>query len=107
MSMNSSEYLSVIAKELQRINHKIDLKIARGESYRKELEIHKSLMQELALYEKNYNKKFEMYVGDDDEEEEELAEVMKQKSLLDKTLEKIGVFAIVGSIIVFALFSGR
>lgn len=45
--MSSKDFLKVVENELQRLNDRIDLKILKGRSYRKEAERHKFLLREL------------------------------------------------------------
>lgn len=45
--MSQKQYLKTIEKEIQRINRKIDLKILRGEEYKKEARDHKLLLKKI------------------------------------------------------------
>jgi hypothetical protein len=43
--MSQSQYLKLIEVEIQKINKKIDLKIIRGEDYKREAKEHKLLIR--------------------------------------------------------------
>jgi hypothetical protein len=45
--MSQREYLKTIERELQKINQKIDLKIIRGEDYKREARDHKLLLRKI------------------------------------------------------------
>ena len=45
--MSQSQYLRMLEKEIQKINKKIDLKIMRGEDYRKEARDHKLMFRRM------------------------------------------------------------
>lgn len=45
--MSQKQYLKTIEKEIQRINRRIDLKILRGEEYKKEAHDHKLLLRKI------------------------------------------------------------
>ncbi|HWA32026.1 MAG TPA: hypothetical protein VG694_01060 [Candidatus Paceibacterota bacterium] len=46
--MSQREYLKTIERELQRINQKIDLKIIRGEDYKREARDHRLLLRKIS-----------------------------------------------------------
>ena len=48
--MSQSQYLKMLEKEIQRINHKIDLKILQGENYLKEARDHKLLLKKVRYH---------------------------------------------------------
>jgi len=57
--MSQKQYLKTIEKEIQRINRKIDLKILRGEEYKKEARDHKLLLKKIRYNNrKNFLDKF-------------------------------------------------
>jgi len=45
--MSQKEYLKVLEREIQKLNHKIDLKIIKGEDYRKEAHDHKLILRKI------------------------------------------------------------
>lgn len=45
--MSQKEYLKILQKEIQKLNHQIDLKIIRGESYAKEAHDHKLILRKI------------------------------------------------------------
>lgn len=45
--MSQKQYIKIIERELERINKVIDLKILRGEEYRKEAHDHKLLLKKI------------------------------------------------------------
>jgi hypothetical protein len=45
--MSQKQYLKVLEREIQKLNEKIDLKIIRGESYRKEAHDHKLILRKI------------------------------------------------------------
>jgi hypothetical protein len=45
--MSQKQYVKMLEKEIQKINHQIDLKILRGENYRKEARDHKLLLKKV------------------------------------------------------------
>ncbi len=45
--MSQKQYLKVVEKEIQKINQKIDLKIIRGEDYKKEARDHKIMIRRM------------------------------------------------------------
>lgn len=45
--MSQKEYLKMLQREIQKLNHKIDLKIIRGESYAKEAHDHKLILRKI------------------------------------------------------------
>ena len=45
--MSQKQYLSIIEKEIQRINKIIDMKILRGEDYGREAKDHKILLKKI------------------------------------------------------------
>lgn len=45
--MSQKQYLKMLEKEIQKINHQIDLKILRGENYSKEARDHKLLLKKV------------------------------------------------------------
>ena len=45
--MSQKQYLKSIEKEIQRINKQIDLKILRGEEYKREARDHKLLLKKI------------------------------------------------------------
>jgi hypothetical protein len=45
--MSQKQYIKIIERELERINRVIDLKILRGEEYRKEARDHKLLLKKI------------------------------------------------------------
>jgi hypothetical protein len=61
--MSQKQYLRILEKEIKNINQKIDLKIIRGESYKKEARDHKLLLRKIRLlsrrnFLKNLTEKF-------------------------------------------------
>lgn len=57
--MSQKEYLKTIEREIQKINHIIDLKIIRGEDYLKEARDHKLLLKKVRFYNRqNFLRKF-------------------------------------------------
>jgi len=48
--MSQREYLKTVEKEIQRINRIIDLKILRGEEYKREARDHKLLLKKVRFY---------------------------------------------------------
>ena len=48
--MSQSQYLKMLEKEIQKINHKIDLKIIQGENYLKEARDHKLLIKKVRYH---------------------------------------------------------
>ncbi|MFZ1019716.1 MAG: hypothetical protein WAN61_01840 [Minisyncoccia bacterium] len=48
--MSQSQYLNMLEKEIQKINHKIDLKIIQGENYLKEARDHKLLIKKVRYH---------------------------------------------------------
>jgi hypothetical protein len=61
--MSQKQYLKTLEKEIKNINQKIDLKIIRGESYKKEARDHKLLLRKIRLlsrrnFFKNLTEKF-------------------------------------------------
>ena len=48
--MSKKQYLKTLEMEIERINQKIDLKIIRGEEYRKEARDHKLLLKKIRFY---------------------------------------------------------
>lgn len=47
--MSQKQYLKILEKEIRNINQKIDLKIIRGENYKKEARDHKLLLRKIRL----------------------------------------------------------
>ena len=57
--MSQSQYLKMLEKEIQKINHKIDLKIIQGENYLKEARDHKLLIKKVRYHSRrNFLKSF-------------------------------------------------
>lgn len=50
--MSQKQYLKILEREIRNINQKIDLKIIRGESYKKEARDHKLLLRKIRLLSK-------------------------------------------------------
>lgn len=48
--MSQAQYLKMLEKEIQKINHKIDLKILQGEAYFKEARDHKLLLKKVRYH---------------------------------------------------------
>ena len=48
--MSQTQYLKMLEKEIQKINHKIDLKILQGEAYFKEARDHKLLLKKVRYH---------------------------------------------------------
>ncbi|MBP7006703.1 MAG: hypothetical protein QG644_65 [Patescibacteria group bacterium] len=48
--MSQKQYIKIIERELQKINQEIDLKILRGEDYRKEARDHKLLLRKVRYH---------------------------------------------------------
>ena len=51
-SMSQTQYLKMLEKEIQKLNKKIDLKILKGEVYRKEARDHKLLLKKVRYHTK-------------------------------------------------------
>lgn len=45
--MSQSQYLKMLEREIQKINKKIDMKIMRGENYRKEVRDHRLMLRRM------------------------------------------------------------
>ena len=45
--MSQNQYLKMLEKEIQKINKKIDLKIMRGENYRREARDHRLMLRRM------------------------------------------------------------
>lgn len=45
--MSQSQYLKMLEKEIQKLNKKIDLKIMRGENYRREARDHRLMLRRM------------------------------------------------------------
>lgn len=57
--MSQAQYLKMLEREIQKINKKIDLKILRGESYKKEATEHKLLLRKVRYHSRsNFLRKF-------------------------------------------------
>ena len=50
--MSQSQYLKMLEREIQKVNKIIDLKIMRGEDYRKESRDHKLMLRRLRYHTK-------------------------------------------------------
>jgi len=50
--MTQKQYLKTIEREIKRINKVIDLKILKGEEYRKEARDHRLLLKKIRFYNK-------------------------------------------------------
>lgn len=50
--MSQSQYLKMLEREIQRVNKVIDLKIMRGEDYRKEARDHKLMVRRMRYHTK-------------------------------------------------------
>lgn len=48
--MSQKQYLKMLEKEIQKINKKIDIKIIRGENYRKEAHDHRLMLRRLRYH---------------------------------------------------------
>lgn len=48
--MSQTQYVKMLEKEIQKINHKIDLKIIQGEAYFKEARDHKLLLKKVRYH---------------------------------------------------------
>jgi hypothetical protein len=48
--MSHTQYLKMLDKEIQRINKKIDVKILKGQEYRKEARDHRLLLQKVRFH---------------------------------------------------------
>lgn len=48
--MSQSQYLRFLEREIQKINRKIDLKIMKGEEYKKEARDHKLLLRKVRYH---------------------------------------------------------
>ncbi len=48
--MSQAQYLKMLEREIQKINKKIDLKILRGEEYKREARDHKLLLQKVRYH---------------------------------------------------------
>ncbi len=48
--MSQKQYIKAVEKEIQKINKIIDLKIVRGEEYRKEARDHKLLLRKIRYH---------------------------------------------------------
>ena len=48
--MSQKQYLKTVEKEIQRINRIIDLKIMRGEEYKREAQDHKLLLKKVRYH---------------------------------------------------------
>ena len=59
--MSQKQYLKTIEKEIQRINRIIDLKIVRGEEYKREAQDHKLLLKKIRFQNRKsfFNKFFQ------------------------------------------------
>ncbi|MEI7810170.1 MAG: hypothetical protein WCI41_01280 [bacterium] len=45
--MSQKQYIKMLEREMQKLNEKIDMKIMRGESYRKEARDHKLILRKI------------------------------------------------------------
>ena len=45
--MSHKQYIKMLEREIQKLNEKIDMKIMRGESYRKEAHDHKLILRKI------------------------------------------------------------
>ena len=50
--MSHNQYLKMLDKEIQRINKKIDIKILKGQAYKKEARDHRLLLQKVRFHTK-------------------------------------------------------
>ena len=48
--MSQKQYLKIIEREIQKINKRIDLKILRGEDYKREARDHKLLLKKVRYH---------------------------------------------------------
>jgi hypothetical protein len=48
--MSQTQYLKMLEKEIQKINHRIDLKIIQGADYKKEARDHKLLLKKVRYH---------------------------------------------------------
>lgn len=48
--MSQKQYIKTVEREMKRINRIIDIKILRGEEYRKEARDHKLLLKKMRFY---------------------------------------------------------
>jgi len=48
--MSQSQYLKMLEREIQKINKKIDLKIMKGEEYKREARDHKLLLRKVRYH---------------------------------------------------------